>query len=92
MNACIDLSALYRPVPTAAGQMVGVINGRTNPITIPNPNTQASLLVPLGDMYEGIIVSGTGLSVATGACAPYHPDTLCQLLAPQPSCTHLAMP
>ncbi|KAL4440552.1 hypothetical protein ABPG75_003553 [Micractinium tetrahymenae] len=61
----IEYNAGGRALP---GQMVGVVSGRTNPNAgQANPNAPTGPVVPLGDMYEGEIMAGTGLSEAIGA-------------------------
>ena len=56
-----------------AGQVTGVVKGRTNPVEGSNPYAPTTPVLPLGDMYEGEIGQGSGLSAPTGASPPLWP-------------------
>ena len=56
-----------------AGQVTGVVKGRTNPVKGSNPYAPTTPVLPLGDMYEGQIGQGSGLSAPTGAPPPLWP-------------------
>ncbi|KAL4419305.1 hypothetical protein ABPG77_001637 [Micractinium sp. CCAP 211/92] len=74
-GACLLYSGFFNVTVTQSnpsgralpGQMVGVIPGRTNPYAAQANPAALGVVVTLGDMYEGEIADGTGLSNVLGA-------------------------
>jgi hypothetical protein len=78
-------AACLSSAPTA-GQQAGVVPGRPNRFAGPNPAfPSANPLIPLGDMYEGKLLSGNGLTAPNSEPRPGAPAARLCRSAPAPT-------